>query len=580
MARTWIRPELKGERSLVLMDGQNRVCAAYCGIATGGAVKIYLARGWSVVTIAPIKPAAGETTCIGANIPLTEASIDKCAASWKIYEFPVVVFLGSTPREYAMRFRRQAQAQPVQEDMAEFMHPRAAAEAMRTQADALVAIHNLYIALERRLEGATTLEEAIQVERIDPEVARKILRHRENVGYLRQVFEAIVKAGLNGDFSIVDAYRGIEPPTQLQARLAIDVVIAVVEIMFRLNRNRVHSDLVRQYPSINAFELGDIVDMGIAALFMNNACWGENGTVENHEAISAANYALMRRHMPSLPEIEDLMAHHSRLWPHDWVYLTRVAMRRLEEGIADEICRIRYQLGSGPGEARDIEREVRSVLALADLQSLGILHDVNVWPAEPGIVLRIAILSIAEQIVHGQQQDSKTLNQIFAELARVLIDPPPEPYAIQDSLYHGLHLFSHTLAAAATEYRIFPRGAIILFVDDANEASSEPAHQVAVDGGIALSLGGGPEELLLFSHDRADGILEKPSTIQEFLQPVLGTNGLPKPHFFWLTGTNDLIFRHRAVVLAIASGHSVQTFLKPWSELITQARKIIGAKNR
>lgn len=588
--RKWVRPELENERSIVLVDGQKRVCAAYYGIATKEAVEIYLARGWGVFTTAPIKPARKEgakSDTIGADMPLTTGNVKKSAANWDIHRFPVVVFPENTPKECAVEFRKQAQAQPAQEESIERMRPKAVAEAMRREADDLVIAHNLYLALERTLERTIAPEEVPQIEHIDPEVARKILRHREHVARLRQVFEAIIKAGLNGDFRIIDAYRDIAPPTQPQARLAIDTVIVTVEIMLRLNLTREYSDLARQYPSLAAFELGDIADMGITALFMNNACWGEddtNGAAEDHAATSAANYIQMRLKMPSLPEVADLIAHHGDFWPHDWVYYIRVVTRMPGDSVADECCKTRYELGNGPAQSKAIEREVRRALALADLTSLGVEYDVNVWPAEPGIILRIAILAIAEQIVLGQQQDGKTLHQIFMELASRLTAPPDKPYTIQANLHCGLHLLSHALAAAATEYQIFSRGAIILFTNTAKDTYSEAAHQVAVDGGIALSLGGAPVELLLISHMEApvaSRILENAATLPEILHPVMGTNGFPKMHLILMAiHTNELIYRHRAMVLAIADERSVRMFLEPYSGLIAQARRLIASRQR
>lgn len=584
MARKWIRAELENERTLTDIDGENRTHVAYCGVASDRTVRAYLKRGWRAFTATAIKKEADQqSTAIEAGQPLTEDSVNRCADNWSIRRFPVVVFPESTPKECADVFCEHAQKQGMQEKPIEQMPPQAVAETARDRADELVSVHNLYIALERRLEGtADTLEEAIRVDRIDPEIARKLLRYRENVGYLRRVFEAIIRAGLNGDFSIIEAYQAIEPPTQAQARFAIDLFITVVEMMFRSNQIRARGNLGRQYPNLAHFKFGDVIDMGLVALFARNACWGADGVVDEFEAKSAENYALMRQRIPRLPPVEDLIAHQRSLWPHDWVYCTRVSTRRAGEGIADEFAKIRYQLGSGPGESVGLERDVRSVLALADLQSLGISCDVNVWQADPDIILRVCILAIAERIVYGQQEEGKTLHQIFAELAELLVSPPNAAYTIQGNFHRGLHLFSHALAAAATEYKVFPRGAIILFTHDGAEQPSEPAQQVAVDGGIALSLGGGPEELLLVSHERADRrILERPNTAQEFLRPTMGARNIPKAHLIPLAvRTNELIFRKRAIVLGVADAHSVRQFLKPWAEHITQARHLIALKQK
>jgi len=328
-----------------------------------------------------------------------------------------------------------------------------------------------------------------------------------------------------------------------------------------------------------------VIDMGMAALFAKNVCWGEHGVIEDCETKSAKNYALMCQRIPSLPPVEELIAHHTSLWPHDWVYCIRVATRQHNEGVADEFSRMRYQLGSGPDETAAIRRRERSTLNLVDLEGLGVEScEINVWQTDSSVILRVCILAIAEQIVRGQQQDGKTLHQVFAELAELLMYPPDASYSIQHNLHRGLHLFSHALAAAATEYHVFPRGSIILFANDTNEneQSSEPAHQVALDGGIALSLGGGPEELLLISHERLRGrMLERPRTVQEFLRPTLGADGIPKAHFIPLTvRTNDRMVRRRALVLGVADAHSVRQFLQPWSGLLTHARQLTAQAER
>ncbi|MDP3995549.1 MAG: hypothetical protein Q8P78_02945 [bacterium] len=572
--RSRARRKLREEQQMTVQDSEGRNHTAYYGIADGSDVVVHLSNGWEIFTTGEVRARTPDNTLlIAADRPIPKERVAQCRQQWGVDHYPVVVFPKNTPASCAEAFRGRAAQTHTQETSQQEESARQIAPKLRDSLNELVELYRLYIQIEGKIEGNESFMDAALKRGIDKEVATKLMGCREHAPYLCEVFKTIVHERFNGQFNVVDAYRGISAPSQQQARFAIDFAIEVSEIAYQCNRIIAQEGLTRQHPGLVEFTVDVVADLCVAALFSHNACWGEEGAVEDHEAKSAANYVVMRQHVPHLPPVEDLIENHSSVWPYDWVYAIHVEAAGMVAGATHKTERTSYRLGSGWDQNTKLETAIAAGLERTiDLQGLGISHNVQSWCADPCIVLYINILAIAERIVEAVQARAN-LAGLFADLAARIPKPQDPDYAIETHMRTGLPLYSRVVAAATAKRNTIPRGAIVLFANGTGEMRSEPARHVAVDGGIAISLGGDPVELLLVSHDNIRGLLQAPKSAQTLAQATMGANGYPMMHFIsFAHGPHRQIFQNRGTVVGIVDRESLERFLAPRMHMIDQAR--------
>jgi hypothetical protein len=569
--RVWTRPELEEEQTVTQNDTKGDVRTAYLGIANRSVVKAYMANGWKVFTVSDIRSRQDDTRIpVAKDKELTSKSADTCYRAWNIHHFPVVVFPAGTEEGCAKKLRSQAVALYANEEQEQKESALESAEKMTEAVADVVSLYQLYITIEGRIEGGE-----IAREKIDPDVAKKLLRYRESAGYLGSVFTKIVQERLNGQFNIVDAYRKIGPPTQELARLAIDTAIIVSEICYQMNQLIAKEQLQAKYEGLEPFTMEVVADLCITAIFMNCDLWVDDPVTDGHAARSAENYLQMRLSLQKFPEVEELIALHDKVWPTDHVYRLEVETTVPTEGSPRKSCKHEYHVGSGPRQERGFIRKTQNVFDLLGLDDTGIELDVLAYPVEATFIMHVCVLNVAEQIVSGVG-NTKKLARIFDQMAKHLSIPPSKEYSVEGCLSKGLPIYSRVLAAASHQYGVFSIGSVVLFTNGTGEKHGGVAVSLAVDGGIAVVIKTNPVELLLISHEKlAGGLLDPATSIQDFIAPTMGRR-LPKQRLISLgVPVNRQIFQKRGTVLGVVDSQSLESFLAQYEERISEARTIL-----
>jgi len=563
----WERIPLEGEQTITVEDQRQNEHVGFMGIAGKQIVLAYLKNGYMVVTCTDIKSRKSDTRVpIAKNKELDPDSVNRCARAWRIQHFPVVAFHRSTPTGSANALREQAMKQYDSNAAKQVESAMESAQNMRQKASELIGLYHLYIAIERRIEGTgMTVEEEIQQDQtIDPEVAQKLIKYHETVAYLRAVLTTIVHERFNGQFNIVDAYQEIGPPSQEQARVALDTAILVSELGYQVKQIA---------PDTESLSVEIVADLCIAAIFMNNACWSEKTVSPNHAALSARNYSLMRKRIPKLPDVVMLIRDHSILWHSDWVYRVAATTTTSIDDQPNHTTKFEYRFGKGPYQQDVIKKAILDSIGLISLDPTQIAFDVDVNPIDRDHQFRVTMLSIAERLIENQRSGMSALT-ILDQLSKLMQYPDYPEAAI---LSPQLPLFSLVLASAAREYRLFPKGAIVLFTNGTGEGHREGAIRIEVEGGIAIVINDDPVEFILISHEKLDkAMLLEPANMREFTTPTLGKNKLPKKRFVsFRNGTSKQVFQSRGNVLGILDQRTLTMFLKEYEEQIAQARAII-----
>jgi len=577
--KKWQRTPLEGERGIIATDQRENKHAAFFGIASNIAILSYLAHDYVVVTCADLKTRNTDARVpIAKNKELTEETVKRCSRAWGIQHFPVVVYPEGTPigsatelREEAIRLYAEG-AVEVKETATEM------ARGMQRKASELVQLYRLYITVERRIEGTdTTLEEEVlRDQTIDPEVAQKLIKYRETVGYLREVLSTVVRERFNGQFNIVDAYREIGPPSQEQARIALDIALTVSEFCYQINQVVAHNGLSEEIPE---YTVETVADLSVAALFANSSLWPDHSPASNHAALSAHHYLAMRQRMPKLPPVEKLIEDHGRLWPSNWVYCVEAETTAMVDGQSRKSVRFDYRTSNRPNQSSALKRAIVDNAGLISLDLTQSSFDVQVWPLDLEHLMHVTVLSVAEYFVEAQHE-GKSVPAIFEELSARMKEPQYENYRIEEDLSTRLSIYSYVLAAAAREYRLFPKGGIVLFTNGTGEGYREAAIKMEVEGGIAVVVSANPVEFVFISHEQLNGrLLGKPASIQEFITPTMGPNRLPKQRFVTFgVGTNKQVFQNRGNMLGVADLKSLAAFISSREEELNQARSLTAKK--
>jgi len=561
MTREWTRTPMANEVSVSVLNGS---FFGFIGIIDYDNAMIYVKRGFSLITQSEIKETPkARTSLVGIRQNLTEELLRKCKARG-VSHFIVLAIPPEATSDAVIELKQKA-SKAYEESLREQKRSNnQKAEDLPKKAQELVELYHLYISLLRRVEGEETpIEEAVQAEQLDPEIAQRLIQYRNTVEFLESVFREIVTQRFNGQNGIVDAYNEIPRPNHEQARKVINTALLISEIAYRCRSLGIY------------FEIDEVAGLAIAAIFMNSALWNTKNCA-NHEQESAQNYELIRKHMPKLPEVDDLIRFHSCFCPTNNAYVVDVITKTGKGISATEEVKRRIVHTGIQDNSQAIEIQYEDAISLVTIK-----HDqcvnVSVYPIDLETLAMIILLYICEFVIENEEQKvqiTSTLNQLAKKILIPKTIDEEEGYSLEKDLAFGTSLYARILSAVAQEYSAYPPGTIIEFHTMEIESNrSDPAQTLALNGGIAISVSSNPPLLWIFGHENLPGeFLEDELDALRLTKPQMGANSLPKQRVVNLDPTNKRIFCRRGTVIGIIDLGSLNLFLR---ERQTRIRKIL-----
>ena len=340
------------------------------------------------------------------------------------------------------------------------------------------------------LEGRDITNIPLIRQQADPKIVRAVASLGEAMHELQPAVLQAIDDLLNGEGRVLAALAGIKPPSQAEAREALDLAIASVRVAYWFKKIVERGTLLDWgYEDIAPFEAADLEVFFLAGLLENSGAWAGQGQ-EKHEIRSVHVIKLLRAHGCSLPDtLEELVLRHGSCdWKGQYVYQSELVMAT---GLADsregEVSTVSFLQRDRQDEELSIQEELKPFaqmigesLMLRGLPAVTTQIFVRQLPNK--FTAGVLILALTEKF-KSQTEAGQTEITALAELVLGLAVSPGYNLVLHKK--GNLPMMAYVLAAIANAFNVLPVGALVEFKDE-NVQGRSAKEMLKLDGGLAV----------------------------------------------------------------------------------------------
>jgi len=339
------------------------------------------------------------------------------------------------------------------------------------------------------LKGRDISEISLIRQNADPEIVKAVASLGEAMRELEPAVLQAVKDLLNGEGRVLATLKGIQPPSEAEAREALDLAISSVRAAYWFKKIVERGGLVSSYEDLAPFNASDLEVFFLAGLLANIGAWAGQGQ-DKHEIRSVQVIRLLREHGCNLPEgLKELVLHHDCFdWKGQYVYRTELV---LDMGLADsregEVSKVSFLQRDRPDEEVSIQKELEPFAGM--MVQLAVLKDlpsantqVFVRRLENKFVAEALILALTEKF-RLEVEAGQTEVVVLSELVSGLMASSGYNLILHKKC--NLPMMAYALAALANAFNILPVGALVEFKDEHVQGRSAK-EMLKLDGGLAV----------------------------------------------------------------------------------------------